>query len=545
MPATRRPLVLAAAAATAAALGATALALPAVAAGKPSSGAGQNAVAAAAPTIGLKDGTLGWGFKESFRKYVSEGGKIEVADGAEQAAANGPFTFVDGKGTYDTTTFVNTIAFQGSVLFTTTHFTIKLSDVRVISDRKAGSIEADITLDGKTENDVAIAKLDMTKATRGTGEPGEMIFKDIPATITAAGAKAFRYKEGDALDAANLSVKTEGGRPSPSPSTSTSKEPSPSTSTSKDPLPSTSTSKDPSPSTSASKDPSPSTSTSAKPPTSNGSIVDGNLDWGVKERFRAYVVGPIAHGKVELSAGAKNSGDIYRFPKAKGTFDAKKQSLSASFDGGVRFLGHLTDGQYILDLKLSGFEVKVNGTQGSLIADVSTKVRKTGKTVNLNDLKLATVAVPAGGLKAQNNVVKLTGAAATLTADGAKAFEGMYQAGESLDALNLAVSLTEGAELPGGSGGSGSSSSGGAATGGSTTGGGAASGDLGGSVGGGSVGGGSVGAVDGGAVGGSGALASTGSDIPTVGLIAASAGIAAAGAGVVFAMRRRQSASEA
>lgn len=545
MPATRRPLVLAAAAATAAALGATALALPAVAAGKPSSGSGQTALAAA-PTIGLKDGTLGWGFKDTFRKYVSEGGKIEVADGAKQAAGNGPFTFVDGKGTYDTSTFVNTIAFQGSVLFTTSHFTIKLSDVRVISDRKVGSIEADITLDGKTENDVALAKLDMTKATRGTGEPGEMIFNDIPATITAAGAKAFRYKEGDALDAANLSVKTDGGgRPSPSPSTSTSQSPSPSTSTSQSPSPSTSTSQSPSPSTSASastsQSPSPSNSSSAKPPTSDGSIVDGNLDWGVKERFRAYVVGPIAHGKVELSAGAKNSGDIYRFPKAKGTFDAKKQSLSASFDGGVRFLGHLTDGEYVLDLKLSGFEVKVNGTQGSLIADVSTKVRKTGETVNLNDLKLATVAIPAGGLKAQNNVVKLSGAATTLTADGAKAFEGMYPAGESLDGLNLAVSLTEDAELPGGTGGSGSSSGGGAAAGGSgsTTGGGA-TGDLGGSVGG-SVGGGSVE----GAVGGSGALASTGSEIPTVGLIAASAGIAAAGAGVVFAMRRRQSAGNA
>ncbi|MEU5401733.1 HtaA domain-containing protein [Streptomyces sp. NPDC005963] len=536
MPASRRPLALAAAAATAAALGATALALPAVAAG--SSGSAKAAPAAGAPTIDLKDGTLDWGFKESFRTYVAGGGKIEVAGGAKQAAGNGPFTFTNGKGIYDTSTHATNTAFDGSVLFTSAHFTIKLSDVRVITDRTSGSIQADITFNGALDNDVALAKLDMTKVRPGQGEGGAMLFKDIPATITAAGAKAFRYKEGDVLDSATLSVKSEGGgRPSPSPSTSSKPpvtEPSPSTS-SKPPV------TEPTPSASTSTKPTqpsgePSTSTEPTAPAGEGEIVDGNLDWGVKERFREYVTGPIAHGKVELAAGAKKNGDIYRFPKAKGTFDAKTNSLAASFDGSVRFLGHLTDGAYLLDLRLSGLEVKVNGTQGSLIADVSTTSRakgSEGKKLTYKDLKFATVAIPSGGLKATNNVVKLTGAATTLTADGVKAFDGMYKAGDDFDPLSLAVSLTEGAELP--------STSGGGSTGGSTggsgtsTGGGTTGGDAGGSVGGGSVGG---------SVGDSGALASTGSDIPTVGLIAAAAGVAAAGAGVVFAVRRRESANQ-
>ncbi|WP_329017926.1 HtaA domain-containing protein [Streptomyces sp. NBC_00690] len=538
MSASRRPLALAAAAATAAALGATALALPAVAAGKPSSGSAKAAPAAGAPTIGLKDGTLDWGFKESFRTYVAGGGKIDVADGAKQAAGNGPFTFTNGKGIYDTTTHATNTTFDGSVVFNSAHFTIKLSDLRVITTRTTGTIQADITFNGALDNDVALANLDMTKVRPAQGEGGAMLFKDIPATITAAGAKAFRYKEGDVLDAATLTVKSEGGvRPSPSPSNSSKppvSSPSPSTS-SKPPViePSASTSTKPTQPSGK-----PSTSTGPTAPVGNGAIVDGNLDWGVKERFREYVTGPIAHGKVELAAGAKKSGDIYRFPKAQGTFDPKKKTLAASFGGSVRFLGHLTDGTYVLDLRMSGLEVKVNGTQGTLIADVSTKSRATGKVTTLKDLKFATVKVPSGGLKAQNDVVKLSGAATTLTADGSKAFEGMYKAGEALDPLTVAVSLTEGTDLPDGSGGTSDGGSTGGSTGGSGTS--TGGGTTGGSVGGGSVGGGSVG----GSVGDTGALASTGSDIPTVGLLAAAAGVAAAGAGVVFAVRRRESANQ-
>lgn len=92
---------------------------------------------------------------------------------------------------------------------------------------------------------------------------------------------------------------------------------------------------------------------------------------------------------------------------------------------------------------------------------------------------------------------------------------------EELDSLDVAVSLDEDAQLPGGTGGTSGSTGG-------TTGGSAA----------GSTGGGTVG----GSVGGTGALASTGSGIPTAALAGASAVAAAAGAAVVLAVRRRESA---
>ena len=507
MAATRRPITLAAATAVVAALGATAFALPALAAGSGSAAPG-------APKLELKDGTLDWGFKQSFRSYVTgmAKGTIVAADGATQAPDNGPFTFTGGTGTYDTGTHATDTAFKGNVLFSSTAhgFAIKLADVKVLTAGTTGSIQADVTLNGTTQDDIAVAALDLSKVAPGQGEGGAMVFKDIPAALTAEGAKAFNgmYKEGDALDPATLSVKAVKPAPSPTPSVTP-----PVTATPTATATATAT-------TDPTATPSPTDSATRDPGSGDGSVVDGNLDWGVKKRFRDYVTGPIAHGKVELSGGAAKSGEGYRFPEGRGSYDAGTKTLAASFDGGVRFLGHLTGGQYVLDLKLSGVEVEVNGTRGTLVADVSTKDRETGKTATYQNLGIASLTVPAGALTAQADVVKLTGVPAKLTAEGTKAFGGMYPAGEELDPVTVAVSLDEDAELPGGSGGT--SGSGGSA-GGSTEGGSAGT----------TTGGGTVGGTGG-------ALASTGSEVPTTALAAASAGIAVAGAAVVFAIRRRE-----
>ncbi|CAM5446849.1 Excalibur calcium-binding domain-containing protein OS=Streptomyces microflavus OX=1919 GN=Smic_20370 PE=4 SV=1 [Streptomyces microflavus] len=239
----------------------------------------------------------------------------------------------------------------------------------------------------------------------------------------------------------------------------------------------------------------------------------------------------------------------------------------------MRFLGHETNGAYELDLSLSNLKVDVQGTAGKLVADVSTKDRASGKVNTYTGLTFADLKVPAGALAAKEGVVNLKGIPATLTEDGSKAFSGMYKKGEELDALTTAVSLDKDATLPPGgstdyencaaaeaagvtpikkgepgyaahldgdgdgiaceSGEStgGSGSTGGSTTGGSTTGG----GTVGGSTTGGSNAGGSV--------GGSGALAATGSDVPTGALIGASGVVVAAGAGIVIAARRRRNAT--
>ncbi|MEU5979549.1 HtaA domain-containing protein [Streptomyces sp. NPDC047315] len=515
MSATRRPLAVAAATATAVALGATALSLPAFAAGDDA----RPSAPAAAPTYQLKDGTLDWGFKETFRKHVVERseGTITVADGARQAAGNGPFAFTAGTGTYDMSKHGVRTAFKGSVTFDATKYgyTIGLADLKLTTNRTSGFITADVTAKGATRQDVQVAALDLTDKSPGQGAGGAMVFADIPAKLTAEGAEALgMYKAGEELDAATLTVKAEmPPRPSPDP--------------------------DPEP---TKPSPEPSGKPSDPPAAPDGAIVDGNLDWGVKERFRSYVTTGMAKGKIELSGGAKNTAAGFRFPKGKGTFDPAKKSLDASFDGGVRFLGHEIQGTYLLDLKLSDLKVRVQGAKGTLLADVSTKDKNTGKVSTHNDLGLATLTVPANALTAKDKLVQLTGVPAKLTADGSKAFSGMYQPGEELDRVNVAVALDKSVKLPAATT-SGGTSSGGSSSGG-TTGDGAGDSTGGGSVGGGSVGGAVGGAADGsvgGSVGGGtgGALANTGADVPVTGLLAAAAGIAAAGAGALVLARRR------
>ncbi|MEU9094298.1 HtaA domain-containing protein [Streptomyces sp. NPDC048428] len=521
MAATRRPIALAAAVATAAALGA-AFALPALAAEQSTQSA-----AAAAPAMELKDGTLDWGFKESFRKYIGAAGKITVKDGATQAEGNGVFTFVNGKGTYDMTTHGTDTAFEGGVNFSAHGgvLDITLSDVKLSTAGTGGAITADVATPAGTSNDVAVADLDLSAVRPGQGAGGAMVFKDIPAKLTKAGSEAFngQYKEGEVLDPATLTVKavaaptekpTDPAEPTEKP---TEKPTDPAEPTEKP------TGKPTTQPTESTPKPSPTTTVTDKPAVAPGTIVDGTLDWGVKASFRSYITGTIAKGKVETAAGATASGNGYRFPDATGRFDVAKQTLSAAFDGKVRFLGHEENGAYALDLSLTNLKIEADGTEGKLIADVSAKDRETKETAHYTGLALADLKLPAGGLAAKNGVVTLSAVPANLTAAGAtKAFGGMYQAGDQLDALTVAVALDEDAELPSTGGSTGGSTTGGTSTtGGSST-----------------IGGSSTGGA--GTVGGSGALASTGSDLPAGTLFAASGAIVAAGAGAVVVARRRR-----
>ncbi|WP_381799203.1 HtaA domain-containing protein [Streptomyces niveus] len=166
---------------------------------------------------------------------------------------------------------------------------------------------------------------------------------------------------------------------------------------------------------------------------------------------------------------------------------------------------------------------------GTLVADVSTKDRATHEVSTFKDLTIATLDLPAGELKAKDGVVALNAVPATLTADGTKAFGGMYEQGETLDALSAAVSLTEDGQLPGGSGGTGSTGGSGGTTGGSGTTGGTA----------GTAGGGSVG----GSAGGTGNLASTGAEVPAGALMGAAGALAVAGGAAVSVARRRNPAT--
>ncbi|MER7321242.1 HtaA domain-containing protein [Streptomyces albidoflavus] len=508
----RRPVVLAAAVATALGLGATALTLPAVAAEAPRAGA---------PVMDLTDGTLDWGVKESFRRYVNGGGTITTSGGATQADGNGPFTFVGGTGKYNEAGDhgVN-VAFDGSVQFAyPTHgFTITIDDLKVVTVGNTGFIKADVTLNDDTQDDIDLATVDLAAATKGDSRT-ELVYKDIPTTLTADGAKAFNgmYKEGDALDPATLSVKatpattappTEGptDEPTDGPTEKPTEEPTekPTEKPTEEPTGKPTTEPTGKPSPGDSQEP--------------GQVAKGTLAWGVKESFRRYIA---TGGSATVAGGAKDNGNGYDFPYAKADLDADARKLSASFDGSVRF----TYPSHGIDMKFSDVKVEAAGNKGTLSVDVTTPQGTE------DDVAFATLDLTGVSYEAKDDVVRLEKVPAAFTADGAAVFANdttgsMYKEGEAIDPVTLALGLTDDAQLPGGSGGTGDSGNGGSGTGG-----------TGGT---GSVGSGTVGQT-----GGTGALASTGAEVNAGALAGAAALVVAAGAGVVVAARRRNAAGDA
>ncbi|CAB61716.1 MULTISPECIES: HtaA domain-containing protein [Streptomyces] len=527
----RRPTALAAAVATAAALGTTALA------------ALGGATAASAAGSPLSDYELTWGIKQSYRTYVGMFGSFTASEGAGQAAGNGAFTFTGGTGTYDHTTNAVDLGFKGKLVSASAahRFEVTLTDVRF--DSGAGEITADVTTvdtsgatPTKKGDDVPLAKVAVTRAmtdmaTTLTTEAGEYL-----------GSASYAGAAGDPLTVVRKTPEpstepTTG--PTTQPTTGPSTEPSTGPTGPTGPEPTGTDSTGPGPTgpqtTPATQGPGPATSTSASPsaPASTaptrGEIADGTLGWGVKESFRAYVVGNIAKGRVTVSGGATQAAGngAFTFKDATGTYDTDADRLTAAFKGAVNFKGHESGGTYGLDLTLSNLKATLDGGTGKLTADVNSLGTRTEGVV------LADLEAKSGDLKADKDVITVDGIAATVTDAGAKVF-GNYPAGTALDPVGLSVALSDDAQLPdgGGSDTSGGTGGGSGTAGGSTGGGTGTAGGTGSTVGG-------TGTTTGGSIGG-GSLASTGSDIPGPALGAAAGAAVAVGAGAVYATRRRR-----
>ncbi|MGW4907653.1 HtaA domain-containing protein [Streptomyces sp. NPDC004270] len=476
------------------------LALAAAVAVTLGAGALTAATTASAAEVPLSGYELTWGIKQSYRTYVTTyaAGTFTAADGATQAADNGAFTFTGGSGSYDSDAHTVDLGFRGSLhIVSQLHgFDLTLSDVKF--DSGAAEITADVTRNGTTTDDVPLATVTVTREMTGMTTTLTQQAADVFGSAGYAGAA------GDPLTVVQKT--TESTSPSPSPSASTSASTSPSASAS----PSTSTSASASPSPSASASASGSEETPAE-----GDIADGTLTWGVKESFRTYVVGSVAQGRITASDGATQAAGngVFTFADATGSYDTDAGTLSAVFEGAVDFKGHESNGTYGLDLTLGNLRATVDGGKGELTADV-TSLGTTTKNVALADLK-----ADSADLTPEDDVITLDDVTATLTEAGAKAFSGYYTAGTELDPVDLSVALTDDAQLPSGDGDSTATPT-------------ATATDASGTA---------SGGVTGSTTGGTGgSLAATGSALPATALGTAAAVTVAAGAGVVFAIRRRR-----
>ena len=420
----------------------------------------------------VESGTLSWDIRESFLKYLTgfAHGSVNV-EGMEKTAAGG-FKYTQASGVYNPETKTGQINFAGTAEFTGHNGQLKstIKNMRLVVVNGKGTLVADVdalTRDGKSisKTGLAIAEVDLSGA---SVKDGVFSAQNAAVALTDEGSEvlfAGQYRGSDnAMAPLSFSVKlseqtaentVEVPRVSENKSSeSSSSENKGSENNSSDNGSSNSTGNSGSggsagTSGSVSNGGSSSNGSVSNNPAqpvcvpvtrtrevqeqgaSDGTIKSANLGWGVRDSFRNYVRGGIANGSWELN-GTSYSSDAFNWSNGTGTFKGGKGSIS--FSGSVRFTGH----HGILDTTIANPRLEINGNTGTLYATMNSN-DSSGKATNYGEVAL--LKVDLSGLQSSADAVSVNGAATTLTAEGAKAFAGFYDAGKDMAPLSFSAAI--------------------------------------------------------------------------------------------------------
>lgn len=420
----------------------------------------------------VESGTLSWDIRESFLKYLTgfAHGSVNV-DGLEKTAAGG-LKYTQASGVYNPETKTGQINFAGTAEFTGHNGQLKstIKNMRLVVVNGKGTLVADVdalTRDGKSvsKTGLAIAEVDLSSA---SVKDGVFSAQNAAVALTDEGSEvlfAGQYRGADnAMAPLSFSVKlseqtAENTVEVPRVSESKSSDNKGSENGSSDN--SSSNSSDNSGANGSGSGGSAGTSGSVSnggsssngsvsnnpaqpvcvPVTrtrevqeqgaSDGTIKSANLGWGVRDSFRNYVRGGIANGSWELN-GTSYSSDAFNWSNGTGTFKGGKGSIS--FSGSVRFTGH----HGILDTTIANPRLEINGNSGTLYATMNSN-DSSGKATNYGEVAL--LKVDLSGLQSSADAVSVNGAATTLTAEGAKAFAGFYDAGKDMAPLSFSAAI--------------------------------------------------------------------------------------------------------
>lgn len=420
----------------------------------------------------VESGTLSWDIRESFLKYLTgfAHGSVNV-EGMEKTAAGG-FKYTQASGVYNPETKTGQINFAGTAEFTGHNGQLKstIKNMRLVVVNGKGTLVADVdalTRDGKSvsKTGLAIAEVDLSGA---SVKDGVFSAQNAAVALTAEGSDvlfAGQYRGADnTMAPLSFSVKlseqtAENTVEVPRISENKSSDNKGSENGSSDN--SSSNSSDNSGANGSGSDGSAGTSGSVSnggsssngsvsnnpaqpvcvPVTrtrevqeqgaSDGTIKSANLGWGVRDSFRNYVRGGIANGSWELN-GTSYSSDAFNWSNGTGTFKGGKGSIS--FSGSVRFTGH----HGILDTTIANPRLEINGNSGTLYATMNSN-DPSGKATNYGEVAL--LKVDLSGLQSSSDAVSVNGAATTLTAEGAKAFAGFYDAGKDMAPLSFSAAI--------------------------------------------------------------------------------------------------------
>lgn len=411
----------------------------------------------------VESGTLSWDIRESFLKYLTSfaHGSVNV-EGMEKTAAGG-FKYTQASGVYNPETKTGQINFAGTAEFTGHNGQLKstIKNMRLVVVNGKGTLVADVdalTLDGKSvsKTGLAFAEVDLSGA---SVKDGVFSAQNAAVTLTDEGSTvlfAGQYRGADkAMAPLSFSVKlseqtaentvevprvsenksSEGGASDNKGSENGSSDNGSSNSSGTSGSVSNGGS---SSNGSVSNNPAqpvcvPVTRTREvqEQGASDGTIKSANLGWGVRDSFRNYVRGGIANGSWELN-GTSYSSDAFNWSNGTGTFKGGKGSIS--FSGSVRFTGH----HGILDTTIANPRLEINGNSGTLYATMTSN-DPSGKATNYGEVAL--LKVDLSGLQSSADAVSVNGAATTLTAEGAKAFAGFYEAGKDMAPLSFSAAI--------------------------------------------------------------------------------------------------------
>ena len=420
----------------------------------------------------VESGTLSWDIRESFLKYLTgfAHGSVNV-EGMEKTAAGG-FKYTQASGVYNPETKTGQINFAGTAEFTGHNGQLKstIKNMRLVVVNGKGTLVADVdalTRDGKSvsKTGLAIAEVDLSGA---SVKDGVFSAQNAAVALTAEGSDvlfAGQYRGADnAMAPLSFSVKL-----SEQTAENTVEVPRVSENKSSDNKGSENGSSDNSSSNSSGNSGANGSGSNGSAGTSgsvsnggsssngsvsnnpaqpvcvpvtrtrevqeqgasDGTIKSANLGWGVRDSFRNYVRGGIANGSWELN-GTSYSSDAFNWSNGTGTFKGGKGSIS--FSGSVRFTGH----HGILDTTIANPRLEINGNTGTLYATMNSN-DSSGKATNYGEVAL--LKVDLSGLQSSADAVSVNGAATTLTAEGAKAFAGFYEAGKDMAPLSFSAAI--------------------------------------------------------------------------------------------------------
>ena len=420
----------------------------------------------------VESGTLSWDIRESFLKYLTgfAHGSVNV-EGMEKTAAGG-FKYTQASGVYNPETKTGQINFAGTAEFTGHNGQLKstIKNMRLVVVNGKGTLVADVdalTRDGKSvsKTGLAIAEVDLSGA---SVKDGVFSAQNAAVSLTDEGSDvlfAGQYRGADnAMAPLSFSVKL-----SEQTAENTVEVPRISENKSSDNKGSENGSSDNSSSNSSGNSGANGSGSNGSAGTSgsvsnggsslngsvsnnpaqpvcvpvtrtrevqeqgasDGTIKSANLGWGVRDSFRNYVRGGIANGSWELN-GTSYSSDAFNWSNGTGTFKGGKGSIS--FSGSVRFTGH----HGILDTTIANPRLEINGNSGTLYATMNSN-DPSGKATNYGEVAL--LKVDLSGLQSSADAVSVNGAATTLTAEGAKAFAGFYDAGKDMAPLSFSAAI--------------------------------------------------------------------------------------------------------